>query len=78
MYKVGMYEYKSKEDYENMVLGILLLFLAAMLLIYLYRTEMNQILFGATFTLCFLMIIHLGLRWLASRSYIQNYPLNHI
>ena len=66
-YKVGSYVYNSKNDYEKMILGLLLLFIAAQVILYLYKSNLDLMIYVITSMISGLMVLHLILRFVISR-----------
>lgn len=70
MYETGGYTYKSKEDYENMLLGIMLLLVASLGILFFYRENIDVFVLSLVSSLCVLLVFHLLLRWMGSKGYL--------
>ncbi len=71
MYKVGKYEYSSKESYQNILVGVFLIFFISMFFLILLKNNMSAWLYQLTLTINLIMQIHLILRYLHSKARID-------
>lgn len=78
MYKVGKYNYKSKESYQKLLIRTALIFIVCSMLLIKFKPDMNYYLYISTFLLSNIMTLHLILRYMFSKGKIKKYIFNEI
>lgn len=68
MYEVGGYVYRSKKEYELLILSVILIFVACIFILYFHRDRLDLTVVATTICISILMIIHLIFRLLDSKT----------
>lgn len=76
MYQVGKYKYKSKEQYQKILIGAFVIFFISSLILLYLRDNMNFYLYKFTYYLSLVMMLHLFFRYSKSKDWIENYVFN--
>lgn len=76
MYKVGKYEYKSKQSYELIVFSVFVIFVICGNLLLILKNNMSVFVFYFTLIIDYMMSFHLLFRLLFSRGFIKSYVFN--
>jgi uncharacterized membrane protein YjjP (DUF1212 family) len=78
MYKQGKNKYKSKEDYQRLLIKVMAVFFVCGFFLVVLKEGMNNLVFYPTFLLSVVMIVHLLFRFWRSRGFIKKYIFDEL